>query len=140
MFAYRYLSAALALAFVGLAQAESFDGSQPLVCTADRGHDCVPTQDSCSPLKTEPGKPKVFQVDFAKKEVHSPFRTDLLKVQHTTINREQLIMQGSDFLFAWSAMIKKASGAFTISIADREGAYVVFGQCKLATPATDSQK
>lgn len=139
MFVHRYLPSFAAIAwgltFAGLAYAETFDGTRPLVCTADRGHDCVPTSDSCSPLKTEADKPKVFQVDFAKKEVHSPFRTDLLKVQHTTVNREQLIMQGSDYLFAWSAMIKKKDGAFTISIADREGAYVVFGSCKLANPA-----
>jgi len=48
------------------------------------------------------------------------------------------VLQGADLQFAWSALINKKSGAMTISIADRKGAYIVFGQCKVAEakPAT----
>jgi hypothetical protein len=77
-------------------------------------------------------RPFAFRIDFAKKEVRSPFRTAVLKVAHTTTNSESLVLQGADLLFAWSAVINKTTGALTVSIADRKGAYVVFGQCKVA--------
>jgi len=32
---------------------------------------------------------------------------------------------------AWSAVVKRASGKVTVTIADRMGAYVIFGQCKM---------
>jgi hypothetical protein len=111
---------------------EPFDGSKPLACRAEQGHDCHPKETSCSPLKQESNVDPVFGIDFAKQEVRSPFREALLHVSHTTTNKEALVMQGADLLFAWSALVNKTTGRMTITIADRQGAYVVFGQCKLA--------
>jgi hypothetical protein len=74
----------------------------------------------------------VLGIDVANKQVRSPCRTALLSILHTTSNRESLVLQGADLQFAWSALIHRTTGAMTISIADRKGAYVIFGQCKLA--------
>jgi hypothetical protein len=60
----------------------------------------------------------------------SPFRTTVLTVTHTTDNSESLVLQGADLLLAWSALINKSTGALTVSIADRQGSYVVFARCK----------
>ncbi len=122
---------ALAFLFPVLASAQ-LDGSVPLECTAETGHDCMPLATGCKPLQPESNKPPVFGIDFAKKQVRSPFRTALLSVDHTTTNDESLVLQGADLLFAWSALINKSTGALTVSIADRKGAYVVFGRCKPA--------
>jgi hypothetical protein len=37
--------------------------------------------------------------------------------------------------FAWSAIVNRKTGAFTLAVADREGAYVIFGKCKVAAAA-----
>jgi hypothetical protein len=122
----------LALCLATVAAAEEFDGSVPMECTALKGHDCLPDQKQCNRLKPEGGKNPVLGIDVANKQVRSPYRTSLLSILHTTTNQESLVLQGADLQFAWSALINKATGAMTVSIADRKGAYVVFGQCKLA--------
>jgi len=71
-------------------------------------------------------------IDAAKKQVRSPFRTAMLAILYTTTNRESLVLQGADLQFAWSAVINQTTGALTVTVADRKGAYVVFGQCKVA--------
>jgi len=64
--------------------------------------------------------------------VRSPFRAAPLQVLQLANNGEAIVLQGMDLQFAWSALIKRTTGAFTISIADREGAYVAFGKCSEA--------
>lgn len=131
MSAFRPVLIVMAMSLSTAALAEEFDGTKPMECTMIEGHDCLPTQASCGPLKPESGKTPVFQINAAKKEIRSPFRTALLPVITSTSNRESLVLQGADLLFAWSALINKTTGAITVSVADRKGAYVVFGQCKL---------
>ena len=53
-----------------------------------------------------------------------------MPILYTTTNQYSLILQGADLGFAWSALINKKTGAMTISVADRQGGYIVFGQCK----------
>jgi hypothetical protein len=129
----RFLPGFIALAWSVAATADVIDGTAPLECEARKGHDCMPDKAGCSPLKSESKTQPVLRIDFAKREVRSPFRTELLNVTHSTATKESLILQGGEERgFAWSAVIKKKDGAFTVSIADREGAYVVFGTCKIA--------
>ena len=77
-----------------------------------------------------------MRIDFANKTVKTPYRTDLLPIQNSASNAEQLIMQGTDLKFAWSAIVNRKTGAMNLAIADRTGAYVIFGQCKVASTAT----
>lgn len=125
----------------GTALAGPFDGSEPLECLADNGYDCLPAKDNCGPLQPVTKKEPIFHIDFANKRVRSPFRTQLLTVSHTTVNPEALVIQGADQLFAWSALIHKKTGVIKIAVADREGAYVVFGKCKaVAKPEKTTQE
>jgi hypothetical protein len=112
--------------------AEEFDGSKPMSCTAAQGHDCLPTQKACNELKPEPGKELNMMFDVAKKTVRTPYRYDLLPIQSTINNKKSLVMQGTSLEFAWSATIHRTTGRFTLAIADREGGYVIFGQCNAA--------
>jgi len=47
---------------------------------------------------------------------------------NSATNNEQL--QGTAEKFAWSAVVNRQTGKVTVTIADRVGAYVIFGQCK----------
>ena len=71
-------------------------------------------------------------IDPPGKTVKSPYRTDLLPIANSAINNEQLQLQGTSEKFAWSAVVNRGTGKLTITIADRMGAYVIFGQCKAA--------
>ena len=122
----------LAMSMAAAASAGDFDGSVPLTCTANKGHDCLPGETACGPLKPETDIAPVYEVDFAKKEIRSPFRASLLKVLSSSTNRDSLVLQGAEGTAAWSAFIDRKSGAMTVSLADSQGAYIVFGQCMVA--------
>ena len=128
----RGASAVLALSLAAAASATGFDSDSRLVCAAERGHDCLPAGDQCSPLKPETKIAPVFEIDFASGTIHSPYRRSLLHVSRMSTNAESFVLQGADLLFAWSALINRTTGALTVSVADREGAYIVFGRCKPA--------
>jgi len=132
MSALRSLSLVLAMSLATAATAADFDGSVPLTCAALQAHDCLPDAATCSKVKPESDIKPVFGIDFAKKELRSPYRTALLSIVTTRTNSDSLVMQGGDLLAAWSALVDKKTGALTVSIADSKGAYVAFGQCKVA--------
>lgn len=113
--------------------AEDFDGSVPMVCAPLHGHDCLPTEQACKPLKPEPGKDVNLYIDVASKSVKTPYRTSTLPIQNVSNNTKSLILQGASLEYVWNATVQRSTGRLTISIADREGAYVIFGQCKLAS-------
>jgi len=132
------LSIALLLAATARA-AEDFNGSSPMDCKPLQTHDCLPTQKICTPLKPEAGKDETMHVDVARMSVQTPFRTDTLPIASFGFNRESLVMQGTSVEVVWSATIHRTNGKLIIAIADREGAYVIFGQCALSgtqSPAT----
>ena len=131
MSALRCLSIAMAISFATAAGAADFDGSVPLTCKALQAHDCLPTAKSCSRIKPESDIEPVFGIDFAKKEIRSPYRTALLTILTTRTNSDSIVMQGGDLLAAWSALVDQKTGELTVSIADSKGAYVAFGQCKV---------
>jgi hypothetical protein len=131
MRAAQSVSMVMALSFAAMAAAGDFDGSVPLTCTAEKGHDCLPTETACTRLKPETNIEPVYSIDFAKKEVRSPFRSGLLKVVHSTTNKDSIVLQGAEATAAWSALIDRKTGVFTVALGDSQGAYVVFGQCKV---------
>jgi len=131
MRALQSASIVMAMSIATGAVAGDFDGALPLTCTAEQVHDCLPSKPTCSRMKPESNIPPVFGVDFAKKEIRSPFRTALLPVVSTSTNKDSLVMQGTDLLMAWSALVDRKTGALTISVADSKGSYVAFGTCKV---------
>lgn len=114
--------------------AEDYNGSKPMVCEPQHGHDCLPTETACKPLKPEAGKDVNLYIDVAKKTVKTPYRTSLLPIDSVGKNTKSLVLQGKSLEYVWNATIHRTTGRLTISIADREGAYVIFGQCKLGQP------
>jgi hypothetical protein len=118
--------------------AEPFNGTQPMDCQPLTGHDCLPTEQSCKPLKPEPGKKLNLHIDVNNMSVKTPYRNDAIPIQSFSFNSKSLVLQGTSLELVWSATVHRTTGRLTMVIADREGAYIVFGQCKLAT-ATKSE-
>lgn len=116
--------------------AEQFDGSRPIDCQALSGHDCLPTEASCKPLKPEAGKPLVLHIDIANMSLKTPYRHSAMQIQSFGFNTASLTMQGTSLELVWSATIHRTTGRFTAAVTDREGAYVIFGQCKPAATQT----
>ena len=112
--------------------ADEFNGSVPIDCKPLQGHDCLPTEKACSPLKPEAGKDLTMHINVAKMSIKTPYRNDLLPIASFGFNEESLVMQGTSLQFAWSATIHRTNGKLILAIADRKGAYVIFGQCSLA--------
>ena len=130
----------LALLWTATASAaEDFDGSRPMDCKPLQVHDCLPTEKTCMPPKPESRKDETMHVDIARMSVKTPFRNDTLPIASYEFNTQSLVMQGTSLEFVWSATIHRTNGKLIITIADREGAYVIFGQCALSgakPPAT----
>ena len=121
----------LGLALSAAAGAADFDGSAPLSCTGLEGYSCEPGK-ACSKVKPESDKAPVVKIDPGNKTIKTPFRTDLLPIANSALNNEQLQLQGTSEKFAWSAVVNRKTGKVTVTIADRVGAYVIFGQCKVS--------
>src|SRR6516162_1549544 len=129
---------AMGLAVSSVAAAADIDGTVPLTCTPSASFDCTPEK-SCGNLKPASDPPPggwKMDIDFANKVIKTSYhQTNLLAVQNTAINDDQLILQGASDKFAWSSVVLRKTGKITITVADLKGAYVIFGQCKAAAPA-----
>jgi len=114
-----------------VAVAADFDGSAPFNCTGRAGYTCEPGK-GCSRVKQQSeATGGQIAIDPANKTVKTSYRTDLLPIANSVVNNEQLQLQGTSEKFAWSAVVNRKTGKVTITVADRVGAYVIFGQCKV---------
>jgi hypothetical protein len=114
---------------------EPFNGNAPMICKAEQGHDCTPTEKSCKPLKPEAGKDLNLYIDMQAMTIKSPYRHDKLAISSIAYNTASLIMQGTSLQLVWSATVHRTTGRLSVALTDREGAYVIFGQCRLADGA-----
>ena len=88
----RALSTLILMTFATVAAASDFDGTKALDCTAEKGHDCLPTENNCSRIKPESKEPVVFRIDAANKEAKSPFRTASIPIVTSSTNDESLLL------------------------------------------------
>jgi hypothetical protein len=118
------------------------DDSQPLACKATQSHDCLPGK-ACQTLdpKSSPfegNKDYHFIIDFKNMSARSIYRESTLPITTANKTDDRLVVQGIDKSVAWSAVIKRSNGALTVTVADRDGAYILFGECA-AKKATDKK-
>jgi hypothetical protein len=126
----RCLTLGTGLVFSAAVGAADFSGSEPLTCTPLAAYSCESGK-ACSKVKPESEPPRVMTIDPPNKTVKVPYRAELLSIANSALNNEQLQLQGTADKFAWSAVVNRETGKVTITIADRVGAYVLFGQCKV---------
>jgi hypothetical protein len=130
----RRLVLGVSLIFSAGVGAADFNGSTTLTCTPSAAYSCEAGK-SCSRLKPESDPPRVMTIDARSKTVRAPYRTELLAIANSALNNEQLQLQGTAEKFAWSAIVQRRTGRVTITIADRWGAYVIFGDCQISAAA-----
>ena len=109
-----------------VAQAADFDGSKTLICAPVEAMDCIPGDGCTKGTPDEIGAPAFMRIDFVKKAITGPKRTSPIQFMEKT--PEQILLQGTELGNAW-ALALGADGKMTVSMADRNGAFVFFGSC-----------
>ena len=107
--------------------AADFDGSKPLLCATQSALDCARGDDCATGLPEELGAPTFMRIDLAKKSVIGPQTTTEILLQDKS--GKQLLLQGRESGFGWTIVIDQPSGELTVTLTNRNGAYVLFGAC-----------
>lgn len=109
------------------ALAADFDGSKPLLCATQAALDCSRGDDCATGLPEEIGAPAFMRLDLAKKSVIGPHTTSEILLQDKSGN--QLLLQGREAGFGWTIVVDQQSGELTVTLTNRNGAYVLYGAC-----------
>jgi len=109
------------------ALAADFDGSKPLLCATQAVLDCSRGDDCASGLPEEIGAPTFMRIDLAKKAVIGPNTTSDILLEEKSA--KQLLLQGREAGFGWTIAVDRQSGELTVSLTNRNGAYVLYGAC-----------
>lgn len=106
---------------------EPFDGTKPLLCASVEAMDCVSGASCISGLPEAIGAPQFLKVDFAGKQISGPKRaTSVLKMEKS---EQQIVLQGIELNMGWVFALNRDTGKFTTTMANEEGAFVIFGAC-----------
>ncbi len=109
------------------AMAGDFDGSKTLICASEEAIECTPGAPCSRGAPEALGAPNFMRIDFAAKAVVGPKRTSTIAAVEKT--EAELLVQGTELGFGWTIALDQASGRMTVTLADREGAFVLFGVC-----------
>lgn len=109
------------------ALAADFDGSKPLLCATQSALDCARGDDCATGLPEEIGAPTFMRIDLAKKSVIGPQTTTEILLQDKS--GKQLLLQGREGGFGWTIVVDQPSGELTVTLTNRNGAYVLYGAC-----------
>ena len=107
--------------------AADFDGSKPLLCATQSALDGARGDDCATGLPEEIGAPTFMRIDLAKKSVIGPQTTTEILLQDKS--GKQLLLQGRESGFGWTIVIDQPSGELTVTLTNRNGAYVLYGAC-----------
>jgi hypothetical protein len=109
-----------------------FDGTKSLICAVLEDFDCIPGDECLSGTAENMNIPQFLKIDFEEKVITGK-RGDG-KVRSTIVrNLERvdgkMILQGIQNGKAWSMVITEATGKMTVTAADDQVGFVVFGAC-----------
>ena len=122
-----HIVAALALLTWGAAAAGDFDGSKLLICAPVEAMDCVPGEGCSKERPEDVGAPNFLRIDFANKVIVGPKQTTPILLMDKSDN--QLLLQGKELGYAWTLVLDQESGTMTVTLVNREAAFVLFGPC-----------
>lgn len=117
----------LALSAAVATQAADFDGSKPLICANVSAMDCTRATECVPGLPEDVGAPAFMRLDFEKRAVVGPALSAPILLMDRA--EDQLILQGREGSFGWTLVLESQSGRYTVTLADRNGAFVWFGSC-----------
>lgn len=112
--------------------AGDFDGTKPLICAVLEDFDCIPGDECVSGTAESINIPQFLKIDFEEKVITG--KRGGGKIRSTTVkNMERvdgkMILQGIQNGKAWSMVITEATGKMTVTAADDQVGFVVFGAC-----------
>ena len=123
----RIIVMVLAASFSMMALAEPIDGRKRVLCTTTELQDCVAGSECLKGLPAEYGAPTSLRIDFANRQVLGERRKS--KIRDLEKSNGQILLQGLEMGFGWTIGIDSKSGEMTVSLVNREGAFVLFGSC-----------
>ena len=114
------------------ANADGFDGSQPLICASMEAYDCGPAEDCIKGTAESIDAPLFMRLDFEHKvaratRANGEERT--AKIASLTQEEGRLILQGVQRGMGWSMTIAQENGAMALTAAGDRAAFVIFGAC-----------
>jgi hypothetical protein len=104
-----------------------FDGSKTLICATVDAHACDPGEVCLRGLPDSIGIPQFMRIDFAKKTIAGPKRTT--EIRYTDKSADQVLLQGTERGYAWTIVLDTNDGSMTLTLVNREDAFVAFGYC-----------
>ena len=122
-----YIVAALALMTFGAAAAGDFDGSKLLICAPVEAMDCGPGEGCSKERPEDVGAPNFLRIDFANKVIVGPKQTTPILLMDKS--DDQILLQGKELGYAWTLVLDQESGTMTVTLVNREAAFVLFGPC-----------
>lgn len=107
--------------------AEPINGNRRAICTTEELRDCIAGTECLSGIPAEYGAPTSVRIDFAGKQVLGEHRK--AKIRDIEKKDGQLLLQGREMGYGWTIAIDGKSGDMTLTLVNREGAFVLFGRC-----------
>jgi hypothetical protein len=121
------LMAVLALMTYGAAAAGDFDGSKLLICAPVEAMDCAPGEGCVKERPEDVGAPNFLRIDVANKVIVGPKQTTPILLMDKS--DDQILLQGKELGYAWTLVLDQESGTMTVTLVNREAAFVLFGPC-----------
>jgi hypothetical protein len=109
------------------AWAGDFDGSKLLICAPVEALDCEAGEACAKSTPAEIGAPAFVRIDFAQKALVGPKHTSPIQVLEKT--DQQVLIQGTELGFGWTLALDQETGSLAITLANRDGVFVLFGSC-----------
>ena len=112
--------------------AGDFDGSKPLLCAVIETFECGPAGECLPGTDEDIDIPQFLKINFKKKEISGTLvggEVRTAKIENVTHVDGLLILQGVQGSKAWSMVISEATGDVTLTAADDQAGFVVFGAC-----------
>jgi len=114
------------------AAAGDFDGSKPLICAAIKVLECT-TKGECDEVSAASvNLPRFLKFDFAGKTISGKLEGSQEKtsgIEGMKRIKGKLILHGGEEGMGWSMIISEAAGNMTLTAADDQVGFVVFGAC-----------
>jgi hypothetical protein len=123
----RLTMAVMGMALAASAAAADFDGSRKLICAPVQVMDCMAGEGCEKGIPGEFGAPAFMRVDVqGKKVAGTKVQSDILGVDR---NEKQLLLNGRELGYGWVMAIDAKSGEMTVTMTNRLGAFIMFGNC-----------
>ena len=114
------------------AAAAGKEQQKPLVCSIARGVECGGDLD-CRPPTERTNAPTFIHVDLAKNLVTllapASRRGETTRIQAMERSGGHITLSGVEAGRGWSMVVAESSGNMTLTVADPDAGFVVFGRC-----------